>query len=138
MFNLNFLKLNKGSYDLFHVALINLYAAWYMLLNLKTTLPNIDVTMAKIYFTEHGINIQGLTDKQIAEMAKEYNKNIIRFFIKCEVQRCENLIDRFGKCGCDPRLPHDMTLPLQCKQFYLELIEFNSSQNYENIHTKGV
>lgn len=136
MFDLNLSQIDSYRFDMKYIALTNLFAAWYMLNSLKHNVPLIDKTLARIYFSEYGMKTDDLSDKDIAEMAKVYSPAISKFFKKCQVQRCENIIDRFGKIGYDSRLPHAITLPVQCKQFFLELLSLNATSNMENITTK--
>jgi len=136
MFDLNFAKIDRYSFEMKYIALTNLFAAWYMLNCLKLSDPLVDTTLARIYFSEYGIETADLSNKDVAEMAKEYSPSVIKFFRKCQIQRCENIIDRFGKIGYDNRLPHAITLPLQCKEFFLELLALNANNTTENITTK--
>ena len=129
-------KKSNDSWSWRNIALANLFSAWYMLLSLKTTLPTIDTNLVRIYLTEYGMDLTGLQDSDISEIGKEYYEEIQKFFIKCQIQRCENIVDRFGKVGCDPRLPHRMTLPLQCKEFFLELLNLKSQNEVISTHTK--
>jgi len=136
MFDLNLKRIDDYNFNMKYIALTNLFSAWYMLNCLKREIPLIDPILARIYFSEYGIETADLTDKDISEMAKVYSPAIAAFFMRCQIQRCENIIDRFGKVGYDNRLPHAITLPLQCKQFFLELLNLNSSNNIENVSTK--
>lgn len=122
---------NCNEYKLRHIAMVNLFSAWYILLSLKSSLPVVDPILTRIYLTEYGMNTVGMTDQDLAEAGTEFTKDIQRFFVKCEIQRLENIVDRFGKIGCDPRLRHGITLPVQCKEFFIELMNLETGDAIE-------
>ena len=129
MFELNIDKLNAYTFSMKHIALANMYCAWYMLMNISDKLPNVDVTLSRIYFTEYGMSVEDLTDKEVAKMGTDYYEPIKEFYKKCVVQRLEDIIDRFGKVGCDNRIPHAMTLPNNCKNLFEELLNLEDFKN---------
>ena len=112
MFDFDSSSLNRSRWLLDGIAIVDIYAAWYMLLSINPNLPKVDPILAKIYFSEYGVNTDGLTDTAVMTMATEYDSKIRVFYRKCIVQRLVDIIERFAKICYDPRLPHRITLPV--------------------------
>ena len=106
MFDFDSSSLNRSRWLLDGIAIVDIYAAWYMLLSINPNLPKVDPILAKIYFSEYGVNTDGLTDTAVMTMATEYDSKIRVFYRKCIVQRLVDIIERFAKICYDPRLPH--------------------------------
>lgn len=133
MFDLDLAKVCKSNYMLADVAIVDIYAAWYMLLKLNPKLPLVDETLARIYFGEYGVNLEGLSTKTVMAMATEYQSKIRFFYQRCLVQRLTDIVDRFGKICYDPRLEHHITLPAAAKPHFEGIVRtFNPGVVNEN------
>jgi hypothetical protein len=65
MFDLDSSSLNRSRWLLDGIAVVDIYAAWYMLLSINPNLPKVDPILAKIYFSEYGVNTDGLSDTAV-------------------------------------------------------------------------
>ena len=109
---------SRGRYLLDGIAVTDLYSAWYMLLTMNPNQPLVDPILAKIYFSEYGVNTDGLSDESVMAMATVYDAKIRSYYRRCVVQRLVDIIDRFGKICYDPRLPHRITLPAAARPHF--------------------
>jgi len=136
MFSLNLKTIDREWDNAGCVAKINLYAAWYMLTKLDPDYPLLDATFARIYFTEYGINVVGLTDENVMTMANEYRNAIRNWYRMCITQRLCEAIDRFSAICKDGNLEHHLTLPVECGKFFREILELANTSRITNMHTK--
>ena len=104
---------------------------WFIINSLKTKPPLVDAILAKIYFDTYNIPCIETID-EIKQLSKEYEADIIRFFLTCQYMRC-NYARKFIQ---DAFKNINIVLPIQCKPFFEEMLTLYEKMQQHNIMTK--